>query len=391
MGWEFARTGYDLKAALRLIATSRAYQAQAVQRKKEDSEGGFVFRGPRAKRMTAEQFMDAVWQMTETAPKSWDAPVRRGMPREDLVATNPWKATWIGASGAGEVGALDGSTDAKKRVRVIRKLLDLPSKPQKAVCVFASLRDVRLFVNGAELKAPHVRRHGHVSELSLESVLAAGENSVVLVFPEAGEKAGICMGIELSFKDGAARSVFSGEDWEWSGSFNEDMLKGGKLAVKAPEFKQARWLPVETVSNPTAEDVSSAKLQRDYVWALQPQPLARASVVKADLLMRTLGRPNRDQIVTSRPQELSTLEALDLSAGARLSEILKAGTGKILQKKAGSPGELVDWLYDFSLCRRASSEEKAAALEALGPKPSAESLEDLLWAIVVSPEFQLVR
>ena len=44
-------------------------------------------------------------------------------------------------------------------------------------------------------------------------------------------------------------------------------------------------------------------------------PPARASLVKSDLLQRSLGRPNREQIVSMRPNELSTLEAIDLANG----------------------------------------------------------------------------
>src|SRR5688500_10794708 len=66
---------YDLKQTLELIATSAAYQArvEAVA----DESGEYVFRGPRAKRLTAEQFVDAVWQLTQTAPTKFDAQVIR--------------------------------------------------------------------------------------------------------------------------------------------------------------------------------------------------------------------------------------------------------------------------------------------------------------------------
>jgi hypothetical protein len=107
--------------------------------------------------------------------------------------------------------------------------------------------------------------------------------------------------------------------------------------------------------------------------------------------MRTLGRPNRDQIVTNRPQDLSTLEALDLSAGARLNEILSAGAKQVASQKFASASELVEWLYLRALCRKPLPEERSAALEMLGEKPTPQMLEDFLWAVFVLPEFQLVR
>lgn len=54
---------YDLKHTLELICTSRAYQLSAVGAPRPD-ESSFVFRGPIVKRMTAEQFVDAVSAVT---------------------------------------------------------------------------------------------------------------------------------------------------------------------------------------------------------------------------------------------------------------------------------------------------------------------------------------
>ena len=56
---------YDLKSVIELIVGSRAYQSQCVPL---GSETDFVFRGPIAKRLTAEQFVDAVWRLTGTSP-----------------------------------------------------------------------------------------------------------------------------------------------------------------------------------------------------------------------------------------------------------------------------------------------------------------------------------
>jgi hypothetical protein len=56
-----------------------------------------------------------------------------------------------------------------------------------------------------------------------------------------------------------------------------------------------------------------------------------------------------------------------------------------------SPKELVDWLYIAALGREPSPGEMAASLEAMGEKPTASSIEDLLWSVFVLPEFQLVR
>jgi hypothetical protein len=69
LGVYLADNGYDLKKLLEHVVTSKAYQSRAVP-VAEDPTGGeeYAFRGPEFKRMTAEQFLDAVWQLTGTAP-----------------------------------------------------------------------------------------------------------------------------------------------------------------------------------------------------------------------------------------------------------------------------------------------------------------------------------
>jgi hypothetical protein len=201
--------GHDLKKLMEHITTSRAYQSRAVPLAKDPAGDDYVFRGPEYKRLTAEQFMDAVWQITDTAP----------------------------------------------------------AKPA--------------------------------------------------------------------------------------------------VAVKLPEF--AATVPKE----------------RQYV---------RASLVTADPLMRTLGRPNREQVVTVRPDHLSTLQALDLTNGSILSDTLARGAGNILKANpAATPDQLAELVFVRALCRKPTAGELAAARDLIGTKPGVDGVADLLWAVVMLPEFQLVR
>jgi hypothetical protein len=118
----------------------------------------------------------------------------------------------------------------------------------------------------------------------------------------------------------------------------------------------------------------------------------RATLVNADALMRSLGRPNREQVVTTRPDQLTTLQALDLSNGQILSETLARGAANLRKRmpRAGAD-ELVGDVYLRALCRRPTAEELAAARELVGTPVSAEGVEDLLWAVFMLPEFQLIR
>jgi hypothetical protein len=113
--------------------------------------------------------------------------------------------------------------------------------------------------------------------------------------------------------------------------------------------------------------------------------------MKSDLLMRSLGRPNREQIVTSRPNDLTTLEAMDLNNGAILAAQLEKGAKRLLAEFGKNPQSMVDMLYWQALSRPPSTEEKQIALDVLGAQPSSDTVQDFLWTLFMLPEFQLIR
>ena len=72
----FAEDGHDLRKFIRFVMTSEAYQAESVFLPEEPGED-YVYTGPVPKRMTAEQFMDSIWQVTRTHPAKIEAKVDR--------------------------------------------------------------------------------------------------------------------------------------------------------------------------------------------------------------------------------------------------------------------------------------------------------------------------
>jgi hypothetical protein len=118
--------------------------------------------------------------------------------------------------------------------------------------------------------------------------------------------------------------------------------------------------------------------------------LVRASLVNSDALMRSLGRPNREQVVTTRPDQLTTLQALDLSNGQILSDYLTRGAHSLLKTHANDD-RLIEEVYERALCRRPNATELATARALLGTPMTADGVADLLWVVVMLPEFQLIR
>ena len=61
---DFVDHRYDIKHLIQTILTSRAYQMPAVPRAGEPATRGYAFEGPEVRRLTAEQFADAVGAIT---------------------------------------------------------------------------------------------------------------------------------------------------------------------------------------------------------------------------------------------------------------------------------------------------------------------------------------
>ena len=118
--------------------------------------------------------------------------------------------------------------------------------------------------------------------------------------------------------------------------------------------------------------------------------VVRASYVAADPLAVALGRPNREQIATTRASAATTLQALELTNGETLNTILKRGAEKLLSGNKRPPDELVTDVFVKSLGRHPTSDELKLSAELIGSAPQPEGVEDLLWSIAMLPEFQLI-
>jgi hypothetical protein len=82
---------------------------------------------------------------------------------------------------------------------------------------------------------------------------------------------------------------------------------------------------------------------------------------------------------------------MDLNNGAILAAQLEKGAARLLETQGADPQSMVDSLYWQALSRAPSAEEKQIALEVLGARPNADTVQDFLWTLFMLPEFQLIR
>ncbi len=118
-------------------------------------------------------------------------------------------------------------------------------------------------------------------------------------------------------------------------------------------------------------------------------PFARASLVKNDPFLTALGRPNRENVSTSRISQANLLQALELTNGNKFNVTLRKGA-EIWAQKYSSGEALVKALYVKALGREPSLKELSLAVKYIGKKPSVEGIQDLVWAVTLLPEFQLI-
>ncbi len=374
---------YDLKAVLEVIATSQAYQSRVQVVAKGADDRGYVYAGPRAKRLTAEQFVDAVWQLTGTAPAKFDAPVVRAKVDASVAAAVKPAGRWIWGD-----SAKDGKAPPSGETIVLRKQFSLAKGIDRAVAAITCDNAYELYVNNRRLSQGD--NWEHPAAVSLTSALRQGVNTIVVIATNAGKGpnvAGLYFDGRIHLADGADVTVASDDTWSWSDKL--PVRKEGRIA----DAGETNWRPATVVK---ALAVWSKRVE-SKVPALLAQNVAsdprmiRACLMKLDLLTRTLGRPNREQIVSMRPNELTTLEAIDLANGQGLASLLEKGAPKLLEASRADARVLITLLFKSTLARAPGASELADMLAAIGDKPDERSVQDALWAIIMMPEFQLVR
>jgi len=367
---------YDLKATLALIANSAAYQSQTELVASGDEPVRYIYRGPRAKRLTAEEFVDTLWRITGQAPTRFDAPIQRGKVTAEQVSRIKPSGRWIWGDSAKK-----GTPPAGESL-ALRFTLHLKEPITAAGAVATCDNRFTLFVNNQQVADSGAWEQ--LQSIALTGRLRPGENTFIALVKNEGASpnpAGFYFQAQLQTPSGPM-TVISDNHWE----FTDAPPKG---PVNKWKLNQIKWRPCTELAPLSAwsKAIDPAVPGALAQAAVSTPRMVRASLLRSDFLMRSLGRPNRDQIVTSRPSELTTLEAIDLSNDQTLANWLAAGGKRWAGRSWRSTDDLVNELFLATLSRRPTSAETATVKESLSDTPTAQELEDVLWALCMSPEF----
>jgi hypothetical protein len=112
-------------------------------------------------------------------------------------------------------------------------------------------------------------------------------------------------------------------------------------------------------------------------------------MVKNDIFMTALGRPNRENVGASRNSQSNLIQALEVTNGQILNTRLKLGSEKWLSANLRKD-QLTDSLFLNFLGRTPTVGERRATNALLSEKPNGPEIQDLVWALTLLPEFQLI-
>jgi hypothetical protein len=408
---DFVESGYDLKALIAEILNSRTYQLPAVPLTGESAEQ-YVFRGPEVRRLSAEEFADAVASITGDWP----------------VTTRPLPKT---TGGAGPPVISGTPADGANR--------NLPNT--------AAVRTAAAATQSSTPAAPtpippgYYVREWRIAGSSLDRAL--GRPIRDQVYSTRDAQAATLQSLEL----------VNGErltHWLWRGA--RKML--GELPPEAQGL--LAWQMTAVKSAPAAFDLDIAKSRRLYLivedslstapdkgaplW-IDAQltgpggtvPLSSLAPVEQTGIRKDAAPLTIAGSAETRPAlrvKLNSVLVYDIAGkgfthvrGATGFESIPLGQGESVvarfyvfdrqpsmdrlvrpHPEAPLPGaaplrtipETLDRVYWYALGRAPSDAERRIAEEALVDpehpgKPSADGLSELLWAVLMTPEFQLIR
>jgi hypothetical protein len=387
---DFAAHKYNVRFLIQRITTSRAYQLPAVDLGEPNSQE-FVFHGPAIRRLSAEQFRDALTSLTGVGYGSPAAEITPSESERKKFGL-PIPINWIWNDSHAADKARPGHV-------YFRKTFQLAGVPPDATAVVACDNSFTFYVNGRQVGTGNEFKNAYVFDLrpwlkpgqnlfAVDAVNNLPDNSAPTDSkppPGADNPAGLLFYARLRpLEKGVQKTNDFSADATWFCSTQK------QANWQMPEFAANDWIHAFKLGESGMLPWRVTKIYITTKLAAAYPGKVRASLVASDPLMTALGRPNRDQVVTTRPTAATTLQALEMTNGETLADILKRAADNLLADPAAAKGKLVATLYEKALARKPTESELKSARELVGQPAQPAGVQDLLWTVTMLPEFQLI-
>ncbi len=435
---DFVANGYDLKALVRTILQSRTYQLPAVPRK-GGPDKQFTFKGPEFRRLTAEQFSDAVAAITgewhavsgraaNVAGRPDGPAVISGAPSDGAGLNSAGRGA--GGGGAVQIAAAQGGARPANAAGPIpippgtyargwriagsslERALGRPIRDQ----VYSTRDTQATTIQALELVNGEALTHwlwrgarkmlGELPPEPVSLVARQVNRSGVAAIP-------VDIDVSRSANGGSGAPI----------SFDIDVSRSAKLYLivqdslsTAPDKAAPLWVQPELVGPGGVTPLSALKPVDGSGIREDPSAITISGIAEKDVPALRVKLPS--VLVYdiagkgyTRFKAAPGHEAVPLIQGETVQARFfvfdeQPSPDRLIPPNPKTPlpagpvlktaAEAVDRVYWYALGRAPTTAERRVAEAALRDparpsKPSADGLADLLWSVLMTPEFQLVR
>jgi len=169
---------------------------------------------------------------------------------------------------------------------------------------------------------------------------------------------------------------------------NDQPARNGEFVFRGP---LVRRMSAEQFVDAVSRIVGPVyQKKQNRIKAIEFEGPLRAVAVNNDPLLSALGRPNRDQVNTTRRAEATLLQALELTSGRILQNVIQKNAHQKLKTYGTRSDQWVTEVFRTALGREPLNTERTIAMKTIGNPMRQQGIEDFLWAILMLPEFQLI-
>lgn len=362
---DFIEHDTDLKYLIKLLLTSRTYRLQPVDLKPEEiTKSDFIFQGPLLRRLTAEQFLDAFSDVIH--------PFYSGV--YFTAAPPEGSPLWIWHR---EI-EVDRDVLPKPGIRYFRKNFDLKNTSDitRAEVMVTADSSFELFLNGEKIISGNDLRK--VQKITIEPSLFGDRNCFAIKAENDGKianPAGILLTLKIEFPD-AIKYIISDKSW-----ISTDLQ---------PEhnWQEINYLDTSWDRVKSYGEMGYWGYLVDFRFDSRDNPPARAALTASDPLSLALGRPTRENVTTRRSDEATLLQAMMLSSDEQLAENIRRGAA-ILKDSPLTFTEIINRLY-LNLLGRMPTKSELKIFDQMSGENELEKWEDIIWSVIMLPEFHLI-